>query len=90
MLGASKTEPVAERAGLAGREPKRPGVVVPLAGFVLGAKAEVEEDVPVDLLEAPREKPGACATVAFSFAMRSASSLSYLADHSALVSSSES
>jgi hypothetical protein len=90
VLGASNTDPVVDRAGLAGREPNSPGVVAPLAGFerlAKGFEADVEADVAP---KAGREKPGAAAAAAFSLAIRSASFLSYLADHSSLVSSSES
>jgi hypothetical protein len=91
VLGASNTEPEADSAGLAGREPNSPGVEAPLVGLGRAANG-FEEDFGVSafLLEPGRVNAGAAAAAAFSLARRSASFLSYLADHSALVSSSES
>jgi hypothetical protein len=133
VLGASNTEPVLDRAGLAGRELNSPGVDAPLDGLgrlakgfagvgAEGADADAgaaaglgvkpvkggkeSADAVLDASaglgaasglaaagvapNAGRENPDDAATAAFSLARRSASLLSYRADHSSLVSSSES
>jgi len=125
-LPALNTDPPDDNAGLAAREPKRPGVDAPLAGFerplkVLEAGVELLPDFAslakglaagVEVVTAGAadlgagvgasrafvaaglvtgiEKPVTTAAASFSLAMRSASFLSYFADHSASVSSSES
>jgi hypothetical protein len=89
VLGASKTDPLADDAGLAGREPNSPFVDVPVTGFVAANDEGTGVEAPDVCAEPGKENPFADATISFSFAIRSASFLSYRADHSALVSSSE-